>query len=142
MQAIEGLVTAQIGDGHAGDAACRLEALVREHPTRENLWLQLARSVAAMGRRDSALLTIQRAREALREHLGVDIAPRLKHDEVGLLEGSADDCLAGSFAPLSETSGAREFTQRLGFRDRHPHAARRDHSAVAELTDAFDCAFP
>jgi DNA-binding SARP family transcriptional activator len=41
LQAAEGLAAAQIAGSRAGDAVKTLEALVREYPTRENLWLEL-----------------------------------------------------------------------------------------------------
>lgn len=88
LLATEELVAAQIDGGRAGEAVGRLEALVREHPTRENLWLQLARCRAVLGRRDSALRTIQRAREALREELGVDPAVQLTDLEQTLVGAS------------------------------------------------------
>ena len=56
----------------AARAVGRLEMLVREHPTRERFWAQLVRGLVALGRRDAALHAYQRARESLREHLGVD----------------------------------------------------------------------
>ena len=64
LQAVERLVAAQIAGTRAGDAVKMLEALVREDPTRENLWLELARGLNRLGRRDAALKAIQRARES------------------------------------------------------------------------------
>ncbi|NNE10747.1 MAG: hypothetical protein HKN41_00705, partial [Ilumatobacter sp.] len=89
LQAVEALVAAQIDAGRAGDAVRRLETLVREHPTRENLWLQLARGLAALGRRDAALSTMQRAREQLREQLGLEPSETLRRYEQELLDGTS-----------------------------------------------------
>lgn len=88
LQAVEGLAAAQIAGGQASDAVRMLEALVREHPTREHLWLHLARGLTVCGRRDAALTAIHRAREALREHLGVDPSERIIAVETHLLAGT------------------------------------------------------
>ena len=85
LQAVERLAAAQIAGTRAGDAVKMLEALVREYPTRENLWLELARGLNRLGRRDAALKAIQRAREALREHLGVHPSAQLAALETDLL---------------------------------------------------------
>lgn len=89
FQAVEGLVAAQVAGTRSGDAVKMLEGLVREHPTRENLWLELARGLNRLGRRDAALNAIQRAREALREHLGVDPSALLSALETNLLIGQS-----------------------------------------------------
>jgi hypothetical protein len=47
LQAVEGLAAAQIAGTRAGDAVKTLEALVREYPTRENLWFELARGAGS-----------------------------------------------------------------------------------------------
>lgn len=85
LQTVEGLAAAQIAGTHAGDGVRMLEALVREYPTRENLWLELATGLSQLGRRDAALNAIQRAREALREHLGVHPSALLSALETDLL---------------------------------------------------------
>ena len=97
FQAVEGLAAAQIAGTRAGDAVKMLEALVREYPTRENLWLELARGLNRLGRRDAALNAIQRAREALREHLGVHPSALLSALETDLLTGQAE--------PLARSDG-------------------------------------
>jgi len=96
LQAVEGLAAAQIAGIRAGDAVKTLEALVREYPTRENLWLELARGLNRLGRRDAALNAIQRAREALREHLGVHPSALLSALETDLLAGHAAPCADGN----------------------------------------------
>ncbi|MGB3733703.1 MAG: BTAD domain-containing putative transcriptional regulator, partial [Ilumatobacter sp.] len=85
LQVIERLAEAQIAGTRAGDAVKMLESLVREHPTRENLWLRLASGLNRLGRRDAALDAIQRARESLREHLGVHPSALLSSLETRLL---------------------------------------------------------
>ena len=85
LQAIEALASSQIFGSQPGEAVRALSALVREHPTRESLWLLLARGFARIGRRDAGLDTIQHAREELRMQLGVDPSPQLLDYERELL---------------------------------------------------------
>ena len=85
LQAVEALAAAQIAGTRSGDAVKMLEALVREYPTRENFWLELARGLNRLGRRDAALTAMQRARESLREHLGVHPSALLATFETDLL---------------------------------------------------------
>jgi predicted ATPase/DNA-binding SARP family transcriptional activator len=87
LQAVEGLATARIDSGQAEHAVRSLERSVREHPTREHLWFELARGLATLGRRDEALRAVQRAREALRSELGVDPSAQLNALEISLLQG-------------------------------------------------------
>ena len=87
LQATEALLVAQIDSGDAGVAVRRLESLVRRDPTREHLWLHLARALDATGRRRDAIRAMQRAREALREQLGVEPGAALRALEHRLLEG-------------------------------------------------------
>lgn len=105
-QAVEGLAAAQIAGTRAGDAVRMLEALVREYPTRENLWLELARGLSRLGRRDAALVAIQRAREALREHLGVHPSDLLSALETDLLtDDDVADSGSGLQAALPNSNG-------------------------------------
>jgi predicted ATPase/DNA-binding SARP family transcriptional activator len=87
LQATEALLVAQIDIGEAGRAIRSLESLVRRHPTREHLWLQLARALDATGRRREAINAVQRAREALRDQLGIEPGAALRAQEHRLLEG-------------------------------------------------------
>ena len=102
LQAVEGLAASQIAGTRSGDAVKMLEALVREYPTRENLWLELARGLHRLGRRDAALSAIQRAREALREHLGVHPSALLIALETELL---TDDGVEPAPVPLEPAGG-------------------------------------
>ncbi len=85
LQGIEALASSQILGSQAGEAVRALSALVREHPTRESLWLLLAKGFARLGRRDASLDAIQHAREELRMQLGVDLSPQLLDYERELL---------------------------------------------------------
>jgi predicted ATPase/DNA-binding SARP family transcriptional activator len=102
LQAVEALWVARIDSGDAGVAVRELESLVRKHPTREHLWLQLARGLAVLGRRSDALQALQRAREALREQLGIDPGIHLQMLEQALLDGHE----AASFTPATEQRSA------------------------------------
>ena len=87
LEALEALNDVELDHGEVGRAVARLETLVREHPVRERFWTQLVRGLATLGRRDTALQACQRAREALREHLGVPPAPLLQRLEREILDG-------------------------------------------------------
>ena len=102
LQAVEALSVARIDSGDAGVAVRELESLVREHPTREHLWLQLARGLGVLERRSDALQALQRAREALREQLGVDPGIHLQMLEQALLDGPD----AAAFTLATERSSA------------------------------------
>lgn len=85
LQGIEALASSQILGSVPGEAVRALSALVREHPTRESLWLLLAKGFARIGRRDAALNAIQQAREELRSQLGVGPSAQLVNYERELL---------------------------------------------------------
>jgi predicted ATPase/class 3 adenylate cyclase len=113
LQAIEGRHDALLGCGQPSRAAQLLEPLVRGLPTREVFWLQLARAQAMLGRRDTALATLQRAREALREELGVDPSDRLREIELRLLSderlATIADTTAGHGREVALPSGEVTF---------------------------------
>ncbi len=99
LEALETLNDVELDHGDVGQAVARLEELVREHPLRERFWTQLVRGLAALGRRDSALHACQRAREALREQLGVTPSPLLQRLEREILDGQPQSPLDESDAP-------------------------------------------
>ena len=86
LEALELLNDVELDNGDVGRAVGRLETLVREHPVRERFWAQLICGLAALGRRDAALQAGQRARESLREHLGVVPSQLLQRVEQELFE--------------------------------------------------------
>ena len=88
LEALETLNGVELGSD-AARAVGRLETLVREHPTRERFWAQLIGGLAVLGRRDAALQACQRAREALREHLGVGPGRLLLDVERDVLDGAS-----------------------------------------------------
>jgi predicted ATPase/DNA-binding SARP family transcriptional activator len=86
-EALELLNDLELEHGQAAGAVARLSSLTREFPLRERFWSQLVRGLTMLGRRDQAMSTIQRAREVLREELGVDPGPGLTSAERALLAG-------------------------------------------------------
>ncbi len=106
LQMTETLVEAQMATGHAKVAVRRLESLVRTHPTREAIWLQLARGLSALDRRDDALGALQRARERLREDFGVDPSSKLQELELSLLTGDVTGSILTT-AQLAELMNPR-----------------------------------
>jgi DNA-binding SARP family transcriptional activator len=58
-----------------------LEALVREHPTREGYWAFLMRALYRTGRQADALAAYRRARRALVEELGIEPGRQLREAE-------------------------------------------------------------
>lgn len=91
LEAVEVMNDVELDHGEAGRAVARLEMLVREHPVRERFWAQLIRGHVTLGRRDAALHCAQRAREALREHLGIGPSPILQRLEREVLDADAAD---------------------------------------------------
>ncbi|WP_405671096.1 winged helix-turn-helix domain-containing protein [Streptomyces canus] len=71
--------------GAAADAAADLDAHVAEHPWREDAWQLLALALYRCGRQADALSVLRRARQLLREHLGVEPGPRLSRTEQDIL---------------------------------------------------------
>ena len=61
-----------------------LEALVREHPSRERPYCQLMLALYRCGRQSEALETYQHARRMLIDELGVEPGPAMR-DLVGLI---------------------------------------------------------
>jgi predicted ATPase/class 3 adenylate cyclase len=104
LQGIEALASSQILGSAPGEAVRTLSALVHEYPTRESLWMLLAKGFARIGRRDAALDAVQHARDELRVQLGVDPSPELLDYERELLvEGVELD--ASSSRPVSSRRG-------------------------------------
>ena len=64
--------------GRAADAVPDLDAHVADHPWREDGWRLLALALYRAGRQADALAVLRRARELLRDQLGLDPGPRLR----------------------------------------------------------------
>ena len=106
LEAVEALNDVELNHGGVGRAVSRLEMLVREQPIRERFWAQLIGGLATLGRRDAALEASQRARESLREQLGVAPSPLLERLEREVLDGGPALRSAGA-GGLPAASGLR-----------------------------------
>jgi len=84
LGALEDHLKLQLELGQLREAVPVLERLVVEHPLRERLWGQLVLALYRSGRQADALAAYQRAREILRQELGVDPSPELRqlHEQV------------------------------------------------------------
>ncbi|MFD9379523.1 BTAD domain-containing putative transcriptional regulator [Streptomyces sp. NPDC059999] len=88
--ACELAVAADLRTGHTAEAASAAEALVGEHPLREEGWRLLALAHWACGRRADALAALRRAKAVLRDELGCDPSPALVGLEHALLDQRLD----------------------------------------------------
>ncbi|MCD7445595.1 AfsR/SARP family transcriptional regulator [Streptomyces lincolnensis] len=85
LTAVERRAEARMASGAAAEAVPDLDAHVAEHPWREDAWQLLALALYRSGRQADALAVLRRARQLLREHLGVDPGPRLNRMEGDVL---------------------------------------------------------
>ncbi|ANS62576.1 regulatory protein [Streptomyces lincolnensis] len=85
LTAVERRAEARMASGAAAEAVPDLDAHVAEHPWREDAWQLLALALYRSGRQTDALAVLRRARQLLREHLGVDPGPRLNRMEEDVL---------------------------------------------------------
>src|SRR5215472_10897328 len=81
MDALQWRIEAELAGGVSAPPVGELEALVREHPTREGLWALLMRALYRAGRQADALEAYRRARRALVEELGVEPGRQLRETE-------------------------------------------------------------
>jgi predicted ATPase/DNA-binding SARP family transcriptional activator len=97
LTATEDRIEAELMLGGHGELAGELEALVREHPLRERLWVQLILALYRSGRQGDALGAYRRARAVLADELGVDPGPELRKVEAAVLgQDPALDAPAGA----------------------------------------------
>lgn len=85
LTAVERRAEARMASGAAAEAVPDLDAHVADHPWREDAWQLLALALYRSGRQTDALAVLRRARQLLREHLGVDPGPRLNRMEEDVL---------------------------------------------------------
>jgi DNA-binding SARP family transcriptional activator/class 3 adenylate cyclase len=78
LDAVEWRIEAELASADHVPPVGELEALVREHPTREGLWALLMRALYRTGRQADALEAYRRARRALVEELGVEPGRQLR----------------------------------------------------------------
>jgi len=77
--AIEDRISADLALGRHHDLVPELETLIGQHPYRERSWGHLMTALYRSGRQGDALAAYQRAREVLRDELGIDPSPELQH---------------------------------------------------------------
>jgi predicted ATPase/DNA-binding SARP family transcriptional activator len=90
VQAWELRADALLALGRHHEALPDLVQLLREHPFRERLHSQAALALYRAGRQADALATLERAREALVEELGLDPGPDLQELEQRILRQDPD----------------------------------------------------
>ncbi|MFI5833640.1 BTAD domain-containing putative transcriptional regulator [Micromonospora sp. NPDC051300] len=107
LTATERRAEALLALGRAADAVPDLDAHVADHPWREDGWRLLALALYRAGRQADALAVLRRARERLRDQLGLDPGPRLRRLETDLLR-QADPEPAGPARVWAEAAAAYE----------------------------------
>jgi predicted ATPase/DNA-binding SARP family transcriptional activator len=113
--AVDGLVESWLGavevavgrrvDADPAAAVAPLTELTTDHPFREELWALLMTALYRVGRQADALAVFQRARDRLRDELGVDPGPRLRDVEARVLVHD-DGLVAVSAGPTDPASSA------------------------------------
>ena len=121
LTALEDRLEAEVSLGQEVEVVAELTDAVAAHPLRERLVAALMRALVAAGRDSEALLTYERAREALADALGVDPSPELSALHVALLRGEL-----GRREENRKTNLRAELTSFVGRDD--------DVAAVRELT--------
>jgi DNA-binding SARP family transcriptional activator/class 3 adenylate cyclase len=101
QDAVEWRIDAELACADVAPPVGDLEALVREHPTREGLWALLMRAMYRAGRQSDALEAYRRARRALVDELGVEPGRQLREIERLILaqDPSLDPPVAGAVKP-------------------------------------------
>ena len=89
LAALEDRVEADLALGRHRDLVPELEALVSEHEGRERLCGQLMLALYRSDRQAEALDVFQRARQAMRDHLGLEPGPALQELQRAILEQDA-----------------------------------------------------
>ncbi|WP_327651728.1 BTAD domain-containing putative transcriptional regulator [Micromonospora aurantiaca] len=107
LTAVERRAEALLALDRAADAVPDLDAHVAAHPWREDGWALLASALYRAGRQADALAVLRRARELLRDQLGLDPGPRLRRLETDLLR-QAEPEPTGPARVWAETAAAYE----------------------------------
>jgi DNA-binding SARP family transcriptional activator len=125
LSALETRVAADLAAGYEGELVSELEALVRQHPFRERLWGYLMVALYRTGRQADALAAYQRAREMLRDELGLEPGAELQRLERALLAqdpsldapppgGALFEATVTNVVPLPTRLGVRPATGVVG----------------------------
>ncbi|ADB35388.1 transcriptional regulator, SARP family [Kribbella flavida DSM 17836] len=86
LQVLEQLASARLELGQTAEVVAELDALVTEHPWREEAWRLLALALYRSDRQGDALAVLRRARSLLVEQLGIDPGPALRQLEIDVLQ--------------------------------------------------------
>ncbi|MBB4747459.1 DNA-binding SARP family transcriptional activator [Actinoplanes lobatus] len=116
--AVEDWVDLELAAGQARELLGELAALVDRFPLRERLRGQLMLALFRAGRQADALAEFRRARDTLRDELGIDPGPELQELHRDLLAGSVPAAAARPSAPVDVIRclprTVRDFTGRSG----------------------------
>ncbi|WP_204046862.1 BTAD domain-containing putative transcriptional regulator [Microbispora siamensis] len=109
LLAVERRADAALRLGRTGPMIPDLEAHASAHPLREEAWRLLALALYRAGRQGDALGALRRAREALRDELGLDLGPTLQRLEQDILVqaehlDAPDPAVGGSSIGASEVA--------------------------------------
>ncbi|MEH0828076.1 MULTISPECIES: AfsR/SARP family transcriptional regulator [unclassified Micromonospora] len=107
LTAVERRAEALLALDRAADAVPDLDAHVAQYPWREEGWALLASALYRAGRQADALAVLRRARELLRDQLGLDPGPRLRRLETDLLR-QAEPEPSGPARVWAQTAAAYE----------------------------------
>ena len=105
--ALEDRVEAALALGHHEDAVAALEPAVADQPLRERRWGQLVIALYRSGRQGEALRAYQRAREVLRDELGVEPGPALLRLEAAVLDHDPSLEAPPTGGPLGDPTAPR-----------------------------------
>lgn len=120
LGAIEERLAAELAAGGGEDLVGELQALVAEHPLREQLRGHLMVALYRAGRQAEALETMRAGRQLLVDELGIEPGPELRrlermilaHDAALTADGPGAGLAGRLPAPANETIGRRrEFTE-------------------------------
>ena len=121
--------------GATEQAVAMAEALVEEHPLREQFWQQLMVGLYRLNRQSDALGAYRRLRDALRDQLGIDPAPETQQLEMRILD--QDPTL--SAAPTATTTiGTSQATADDPPSYRRGHVIGRDAALQSVQDDLRD----
>ncbi|MFI1002571.1 BTAD domain-containing putative transcriptional regulator [Streptomyces galbus] len=108
--AVELRALIDVGLGHHDDAITRLSELVDREPLREDLYISLMRAYYAEGRQADAIHVFHRAKDVLREQIGINPGVKLREAMQAVLQ--QDDAYLSLSPALATTGRGRDRTER------------------------------
>lgn len=125
LQAVEGMLAADLACGRHGDVVAQLESLTQKEPLRESLWGQLMLALYRSGRQSDSLAAYQRIRDVLADELGVDPTEELQrlHEQI-LRHDPALDAVHTRLRGYELLEEIGEGTFGVVHRGRHPYLDR------------------